>query len=354
MKLDRSVNTAGKLQGWRCETPAKINLFLEVLGKRPDGYHDLDTVMLAIDLTDTLEIYPAQEGRLTLDLDLSEAQQVQNLALAQIDTTWKIPTQGVGTDSNLVLRALDALRSRLDSLQPAALNSQRTGAHVILKKRIPAQAGLGGGSSNAAAALVLGSLLWQVPYDPSLLGSIASELGSDINFFLEGYNGTSWTARCTQRGQIVQPIANQCEIHGLIVHPPAGCSTAQVFSLVRESIAQREQAVDPGELIECLSQSPKAFDQPARLGQLLYNRLDAAAAACTKWVEQSARRIDRFDPLGQCLSGSGSARFCLLADRSQAQVLATELGLEGNFRAYPFSGWTSPSIGQQITAIRRF
>jgi 4-diphosphocytidyl-2-C-methyl-D-erythritol kinase len=332
-------------------TPAKINLFLEVLGRRPDGYHDLDTVMLAVDLTDTLEIYPVESDALLLEVDLSEAQVVANRELASEDRTWQIPSHGSSSgsaaDGNLVLKALEALRERLDSCAGPSGKTCSSGAHVILRKRIPSQAGLGGGSSDAAAALVLGSLLWQDRYDPQMLGRIASDLGSDINFFLEGHNGINWTARCTQRGQVVQPIENNLTIHGLIVHPAAGCSTAQVFSLVRQSIADRNEAESPELLMECLINQQADADHAARLSGLLYNRLDDAAVQTTQWVQRTAQRIDRFHKHRQCLSGSGSARFCLLSDRSQAEMIASQLQREGDFRAYPFTAWTSPSILDQ-------
>ena len=351
MRIDRAVRPQTGEVGWRAVTPAKINLFLEVLGRRPDGYHDLDTVMLAIDLTDTLEIYPVESDTLSLEVDLSEAQVVANPELAREDRTWQIPSHGPSsgsaTDGNLVLRALESLREHLDSCAGSLGKGSMPGAHVILRKRIPSQAGLGGGSSDAAAALVLGSLLWQGCCDMQVLGRLASHLGSDINFFLDGYNGINWTARCTQRGQIVHPVENRLMIHGLIVHPTVGCQTARVFSLVRESIADRKHAESPEELLKCLINDQVESDHAARLSGLLYNRLDVAAVQTTQWVQRTAQRIDRFHPHGQCLSGSGSARFCLLSDRAQAEMIASQLRHEGDFRAYPFTAWTSPSILEQ-------
>ncbi|MFM8400324.1 MAG: hypothetical protein ACKOAH_21040, partial [Pirellula sp.] len=94
MRIDRVVRPQTAQVGWRAVTPAKINLFLEVLGRRPDGYHDLDTVMLAIDLTDTLEIYRVESDTLSLEVDLSEAQVVGNQELAREDRTWQIPSHG--------------------------------------------------------------------------------------------------------------------------------------------------------------------------------------------------------------------------------------------------------------------
>ncbi|MCY3006444.1 MAG: hypothetical protein NTV29_10755 [Planctomycetota bacterium] len=397
MKIQRVVWTgasnyalAPNTPGYRCTTPAKINLFLEILGKRSDGYHNLDTVMLAVDLTDTLEIYPRESGELTMELDLSEAQQVGQRQLALKDPTWDIPTQsanskgashaladaGVDAGANLVLKALDALRRALETSSSASSVDRPCGAHVVLKKRIPSQAGLGGGSSDAAAALVLGSLLWrhqaqtQQPdaQQPAgaWLGQIAMQLGSDINFFLQGHNGTRWTARCTERGQIVQPIANNVAIHGLIVHPPAGCPTGKVFAHLREWLDERTVRETPDRLIAFLedptsgeltgnaakgAMGRNGQDTPAQLARLLYNRLDPAASQSTPWVERTSRRIDRCDLLGQCLSGSGSARYALCSERTQAEALALDLQREGEFRAYPFSAWTSPGVEKQVSII---
>ena len=360
--------------GYRCISPAKINLFLEILGKRSDGYHNLDTVMLAIDLTDTLEIYPRESDELTMELDLSEAQQVGQRELARLDPTWDIPTQAAGSSShsgsgtgsnagaNLVLKALDALRRALDS-DPvfSSGRGKRCGAHVVLRKRIPSQAGLGGGSSDAAAALVLGALLWQERFDIAWLARIAMQLGSDINFFLEGHNGLGWAARCTQRGEIVHPIANAIPIHGLVVHPPAGCPTGKVFAHLQESLDERSVRETPDRLIAFLESptgraTPRAIgrndpNMPAHLARLLYNRLETAASQSTPWIERTSRRIDRCDLLGQCLCGSGSARFALCSERAQAEALALDLQREGEFRAYPFSAWTSPALGKQVSIM---
>jgi 4-diphosphocytidyl-2C-methyl-D-erythritol kinase len=92
-------------------------------------------------------------------------------------------------------------------------------------------------------------------------------------------------------------------------------------------------------------------DTPAQLARLLYNRLELPASQSTPWVERTSRRIDRCDLIGQCLSGSGSARFALCSERAEAQALALDLQREGEFRAYPFSAWTSPGVDKQVSII---
>jgi 4-diphosphocytidyl-2-C-methyl-D-erythritol kinase len=179
-----------------------------------------------------------------------------------------------------------------------------------------------------------------------LLGQIASELGSDINFYLEGWNGMNWTARCVGRGEQVTPITNPARQWFVIVHPPQGCNTAMVFRALAESEREIHTPIRTSlELAEGLSRG-----ENETVGRLLYNRLEAAAGECTDWIERSARRFDRYKPLGHCLSGSGSARFCLCSTPQEAEKIANELRSFRDFRVITASTWFSPSIQDQ--AIR--
>lgn len=175
----------------RC--PAKINLSLRVLGRREDGYHDLDTVFQAIDLWDELEIHPASE--LTLECD-----------------HLNVPTDS----SNLVLRAAELLRARHEA--------GADGARIVLRKSIPPAAGLGGGSSNAAGALLLCSRFWELPVGEAELCALGGELGADVPFFFHGGR-----ARGLGRGDRLTPLAFPGESHLLLGLPPFGLSTAEVF-----------------------------------------------------------------------------------------------------------------------------
>lgn len=391
-------------EGLRCEIPSKINLFLEVLGRRADGYHDLDTVMHAIDLTDTLEIYPCDTSAIELRIDTSESQQIRTCHEHDSfhDRAFDIPSDG----SNLIVRALESLR---DALAPQG--NRRLGARVFLRKRIPAQAGLGGGSADAAGALLLGSLLWSQRIDFPLIRSIAAQLGSDLNFFLDGHYGChdfdsdpklidppsnriadhgvarrstdssqkqpgiqhdqtasrSWTARCTGRGERVEPLQTDLLLHGVIVHPREGCNTGAVFSRLRSDGALEGPRQTPDRLLELLPRlavpqpsvletselrtTPTSANDWKVLGELLYNRLDEAAQKTTAWVQRAAIRLDRYNPHGQCLSGSGSARFCLCSSREQADEIAEELRKEGEYRAYSVSSWRTPALTRQIGRV---
>src|SRR5438874_4139070 len=146
--------------------PAKVNLFLEVVGKRADGFHAVNTLMVAVSLVDTLEFASADDG--LLDLTCSD------------------PALSVGPE-NLVVRAANVLRRHTGS---------RAGAAICLTKRIPMQAGLGGGSSDAAATLVGLNRLWGLNLGADVLTTLAASLGSDVAFFLDG--PAAW---CTGRGE---------------------------------------------------------------------------------------------------------------------------------------------------------
>ena len=151
-------------------SPAKLHLFLEVLGKRPDGYHEVRTVMQTVDLADELELEEATAISLTVE-----------------------PPGAAPTEDNLVLRA-----ARL--LQQAAGSSG--GASITLRKGIPIAAGLGGGSSDAAVTLLALSSLWGIGMSPDELMELGATLGSDVPFFLQG-NGCTLA---TGRGERIVPL----------------------------------------------------------------------------------------------------------------------------------------------------
>ena len=208
-------------------------------------------------------------------------------------------------------------------------------------------AGLGGGSADAAAALVLGQLLWGVTDDVGQLGLIASQLGSDINFFLEGNRNGLWLARCSGRGETIQPLECSEPLHLVIVHPPRGCGTKDVFNRLGEELS-REERKQPDSLIQGLSQGMLSLTAGG-----VFNRLENAAMGTTEWISRSRKRIDRYDHHGQCMSGSGSARFCLCATSEQAEKIVSELRTDGGMRAYYAHTWQSLGVEEQVKRIRK-
>jgi len=163
-----SVQTADAVMVW---APAKVNLFLEVLAKRPDGYHDIATLMLAVGLYDTLEFTEDTPGDVRLQTDH--------------------PNLTTGPD-NLICKAVNVLRQH---------SGCPHGVRVSLRKRIPMAAGLAGGSADAAATLLGLNRLWGLNYSPSQLASLGAQVGSDVAFFFA--LPAAW---CTGRVEIVRPV----------------------------------------------------------------------------------------------------------------------------------------------------
>ncbi|MCH8190980.1 MAG: 4-(cytidine 5'-diphospho)-2-C-methyl-D-erythritol kinase [Chloroflexi bacterium] len=178
---------------------AKINLTLEVLGKRDDGYHDIVSVLQTIDLADELRFEPHPE--IVVECDATTIQPEENLAR----------------------KAALALRE--------ALQEER-GAKITLTKRIPTAAGLGGGSSDAAATLVGLSRLWEQDLSPGDMGHVAQALGSDVSFFLFG-----GTALVEGRGEIVTPLPELSETWAVLATPPIELldKTARLYGALAES-----------------------------------------------------------------------------------------------------------------------
>lgn len=264
------------------QTPAKVNLFLEVLGKRADGYHELQSLMLAVDLEDTLEFATDSAGQLSLTCDL--------------------PELSCGPE-NLVRRAAEALR------QHAGITH---GARVHLRKRIPMQAGLAGGSSDAAATLVGLNRLWNLGLTPIELASIGATVGSDVNFFLAA--PAAW---CTGRGEKVEPLALSRLIDLVLACPAQGLATADVFRQVQLPARPR----DGLEIRAALARG--AIDE---LSRHLHNRLQESAERLCPAIAQVCKALENLGASGCLMTGSGSTVFGLCRDREDAVRVASSLG----------------------------
>jgi 4-diphosphocytidyl-2-C-methyl-D-erythritol kinase len=196
-------------------TPAKINLFLEVLGKRADGYHEIETLLAAVTLYDRLTFIPDGQNEIRLEVRWA-------LGLAAKDAR---PSNGPVTARELLSAEIPHGPENL-AWRAAALLQQRSGtrrgATIRLVKRIPAAAGLGGASSDAAATLVAANEAWELNWPQHRLISLAGELGSDVPFFLAG-----GAAVARGRGERVASVRAP-RLHVMIVRPPVGLSTPQV------------------------------------------------------------------------------------------------------------------------------
>ncbi len=268
-------------EGLTLRVPCKINLYLEVVGRRPDGYHDLRTVMQAVDLCDGLSLAPRDDGR---------------MALTCSDST--LPTD----EGNLVVRAARLLQERSGTQQ---------GADINLRKRIPTGGGLGGGSADAALALLGLDRLWGVNAGREALTEMAAALGSDVAFFLHG-----GTALCEGRGERVTPVPCGATFHYVLVTPPLSISTREVYGALKHRLTRRRGA------------STKVLEAVARgdsrlLGKCLRNDLAGAALkACGRPLDNLWERLWELrrhgEGEGYLLSGSGSAFFVVVKGRDEA------------------------------------
>ena len=277
--------------------PAKLNLFFEVGAKRADGYHEIETLLCPIDLYDSLYFREDRSGPLQLQC---------RKVFRFLQTTSSEPIALPEGHDNLVFRAVELLRRR------AGVTS---GAKLRLLKRIPTAAGLGGGSSDAAAALAAANEGWNLHWPPAKLAELAAELGSDVPFFFAG-----GAAICRGRGERVEPVEPGGPLHFVVVRPGAGLATAAVYAAyrpagVRESVGDFAEAFRRGDA--------------RQIGRLLFNRLTSAAAGLSPWIERLQEEFSRLDCLGQGMTGSGTSYFGLCRHARQARRMARYLEAKG-------------------------
>lgn len=259
---------------------AKINWALNITGRRADGYHLLDMLMQTIDLCDDLAIGPADA--LTLTVGGAPA----------------------GED-NLILRAADALNDTTGAFH---------GAKMALTKRIPARAGLGGGSADCALALRVLNGLWGLGLDDAELLAIGEKLGADVPFCLTG-----GLARVSGIGEVIEPVAHAPEIPLVLVTPGGGLSTGAVFSLW-DGGGWPQVALDTRALADAVVRR----DLPA-VDRLCANALTAPAASL---MPEIGALIDRLHELGAgaaFMTGSGSTVVGAFADPKAARAAAARL-----------------------------
>ena len=267
---------------------AKINLDLRVLGPRPDGYHELRTVFQSIALHDVIECVP-RDGAFAIEC-----------------TTAGVPLDA----SNLVWRAADALWRALRKRPPLS------GVLIRLHKSIPLQAGLGGGSADAAAALIALARLWKAPVRPAQLTDVAATLGADVPFFLSG-----GTALGLGRGDEVYPLADLPRHWIVILVPGFGVSTADAYSWY-----DGERDVSRGGSAREAQHVPGPW--PSRAAQMI-NDLEAPIARHHPEIDQMRTALRRAGALAAAMSGSGSAVFGLFQKRADALVAVDRLSGSG-------------------------
>lgn len=290
--------------------PAKLNLFLEVLAKRADGYHELEMLVVSVSLYDTLVFKEDATGEVSLRCD------------ARIGAAPEL-TLPSGRD-NLVVQAAQALR------QEAGV---RRGVSIQLTKRIPPAAGLGGGSSDAAATLAALNRLWGLGLSTDELSKIGAKLGSDVPFFFH-----TPSAVCRGRGEEVSPVRLPLSMHFVIACPPVGLKTAEVYGQLRFGERQRAEADGAGSMTEGADSAASATGAPSsrvyrlvqalergdlsQAGRLLSNRLSGPAEELSAEVGRLRERLAGLGLAGQLMTGSGSACFGVCRSARQARRVA--------------------------------
>ncbi|MFW6158129.1 MAG: 4-(cytidine 5'-diphospho)-2-C-methyl-D-erythritol kinase [Planctomycetota bacterium] len=273
--------------------PAKVNLFLEVRGRRPDGYHEIETVMQAVTLYDELVLRP-RPGR---------------------GVTFRCSDPALPRDGrNLAYAAAE----RLD----AAVGLPE-GVSVRLEKRIPAGAGLGGGSSDAAGVLAGLDRLFGLGRSLEELSELGAGLGSDVPFFLRG-----GTALCRGRGDQVDAVTCGLVGHYVICCPEQGVSTGEAYGyLSRMGLTKNDRSAR-------LILDSLASGQPDRVREHLFNRLGEVAERLVPDVGKVRRLLAASASQVALVSGSGSAVFCLFGTAEDAAVVAERMRAQDVARVF--------------------
>jgi 4-diphosphocytidyl-2-C-methyl-D-erythritol kinase len=255
-----------------CPAPAKLNLFLHVTGRRPDGYHLLQTVFQLIDRCDLLHFTTRSDGVIRRTSEIA----------------------GVPPQADLTVRAAQLLRE--------TAGSRRLGVDIALDKRLPMGGGLGGGSSDAATTLIALNHLWQTGLGRAELMALGLQLGADVPFFLFGEN-----AFAEGIGEALQPVATPA-CRYVVIEPGVAVPTAAIFSapeLTRDSKPVK---------ISDFSEASIGFGK---------NDLQAVASRLFPPVAQALEWLAQFGDAR--MTGSGACVFCAFSDEREADEVLLQL-----------------------------
>jgi len=273
---------------------AKINLYLEILGSRADGYHELAMVMQSVDLCDRIDFRLIGRDAFPIECNHSE-----------------IPTD----DRNLAYKAAILLAKEF----PDAF-AQYGGVAITLHKQIPVGAGLAGGSTDAAAVFVGLDMLWQLGLTQGELQVLAAQLGSDIPFCVTG-----GTALATGRGEQLSPLPDLDHLWVVLAkYQSISIATGWAYQTYRhqfeasyltadDSLANRRHQVHSGEMVRAIGDR-----NGTQIGKLLYNDFEKIVYPAHPQLQHLRDTFASFDVLGTLMSGSGSTVFALVSSLDQA------------------------------------
>lgn len=265
------------------DSPCKVNVLLNILGRRPDGFHELETVLHPVPVCDRLTLERAASG---------------------VDLTCNLPDLPVD-GRNLVHRAATLFREAVGLTD---------GIRIRLEKHVPLAAGLGGGSGNAALTLAGMNTLFGMPLDTATVTRLAARLGSDVPFFLHAQPGLA-----TGRGEQIEPLCNLHALEGawiLLVHPGFGIATAWAYqSLGRFPGALQGLAGRARELVEVLRRGDLR-----EAGTRFYNTLELPALEKYPVLRLYQDGLREWGACAALMSGSGSATFALFDHEATAET----------------------------------
>ena len=266
---------------------AKVNLTLEVFARRPDGYHDIDSVAQIIDIKDELSISRAGEGVVEVGVD------AENVPSGR---------------ANLVYGACVAF------FEAAGI---RAGARCVLTKHIPPSAGLGGGSANAAAAVVGLNELYEAGLPIERLGHIAASVSSDAPLF-----ACAGTVRMRGRGERVEPLPDAPELHLVVVKPDVGVSTAWAYEQLDNSGPRSSSGAS-----DRVERAIGGNDRAALIDSL-YNDFDPVLTNSHGQIRRARQALIDRGAIRALLAGSGSAVFGVFASEDDARAAAAVLKID--------------------------
>jgi 4-diphosphocytidyl-2-C-methyl-D-erythritol kinase len=286
---------------YKLRAAAKINLYLEILGHRPDGFHELIMVMQSLDLADVVTVQSHVGSGIYLHCDHPQVPKDQ---------------------SNLAYRAANLMSQ---TFPQAAAN--HGGVDITIEKKIPIGAGLAGGSADAAATLVGIDLLWQLGLAQQELQELAAQLGSDIPFCISG-----GTALATGRGEQLDTLYGLTNLYAVLgKYNSLSVSTPWAYKAYREAFsetyldlettgAERREAIHSGPILGAIAHQ----DGPT-IGQLLHNDLEKVVLTAHPKVTELKTVMTQAGGLGTLMSGSGPTVFTLTPTRAEAEAIAQHI-----------------------------
>ncbi|WP_294960662.1 4-(cytidine 5'-diphospho)-2-C-methyl-D-erythritol kinase [uncultured Fibrobacter sp.] len=272
--------------------PSKINLFLDVIRKREDGYHDLGTLFQTVDVGDTVSAEARGDGVVTLE--------------------YSVP-QDYPKESDLVYRAALALKE--------FAKKESLGADLFLEKVMPLGAGLGGGSADAAATLRLLNRLWDLNYEPAVLEGIGAKLGADVPFLVRG--GSAFAEGIGERLTFIEPLDLPEGTVLLIATPHDAVPTKDAYAGVPKS------GPDRWERYKEQAQSRDAVLRPSAL----FNAFETSVFPKHPLVASMKAKMLELGASAALMSGSGASVFGIFADKATAEAAATALKPDSRYLA---------------------